>query len=729
MPSLDDRLLTTPPFRLAGHEVRPSLLEVETAGAVRTLEPKVMGVLCHLVQRAGEAVSRSELLDVGWAETVVGDEVLTRCVSELRKAFGDDARAPTVIGTVPRIGYRLLAPVEWEAAEVAAPPGGGPPDERGGPPDERGGPPDAPAVPVGAPVRRSAKRRWPVALAASLGAAVLLALGAGLTRSSDEPAPARLTARPLTTTPGFEMWPALAPDGSRVAYAGGPERPTDLLVRPVDGGEPLRLATGGDLVLSPRWSPDGERIAYIDLADAYADDEPCVIAVVPALGGPERAVAPCPGGQARAIDWWPDGRSLVVGGHEAGMPTLSRVDVTTGADLALDYDHSQGAVDDAPRVSPDGQRVLFLRLVGGEVPVVSVLDVASGRVTALATGRPMVAGLDWLPDGGVIYTRAQANRGELWRLADADGAAVPERIALAEPGVRPDVAGGKLVFEQWRVEGNLFALDLAQPDTLLPFAASTAFDAHPQISPDGQRVAFVSERSGTPQVWVSERDGSRPRAVTDLDGVAYSAPRWSPDGERLVFTVLGDDGSDVFVLDRLGATPRRLAAPGSNEVQPAWSADGRWLYVGSDRSGEMEVWRVPVGGGDGTQLTVGGGVTAQPSPGGGSLYTTRPGTPGLWKRTGDEGEDAAFLPDLAARHITNNWAPAADGVVYVALNEDTGREELRSTSTPTPLAVFPRGGVVYSLAWSPDETFAVVSRIGQREVDLAIAELPAVRRP
>ena len=711
MKSLDDRLLSTPPFRVAGHEVRPSLLEVEVEGEVRTLEPKVMGVLCHLAQHAGEAVSRNELLEVGWPDTVVGDEVLTRCVSELRKAFGDDARAPTVVGTVPRIGYRLLAPAEWEPS---------------------GAPAAVAPVAVAQAGQRSPSvaRRWPLGMVVSLGVIlVLLALGAGLMRGNGDSAPAPLTARPLTTTPGFEMWPALAPDGSRVAYAGGSERPTDLFVRPVAGGEPLRLATGGDLVLSPRWSSDGERIAYIDLANAYADDEPCVIAVVPALGGPERAVAPCPGGQARAIDWWPDGRSLVVGGHEAGRPTLSRVDVTTGADLALDYDHSQGAVDDAPRVSPDGERVLFLRLVGGEVPVVSVLDVASGRVTALATGRPMVAGLDWLPDGGVIYTRAQANRGELWRLADADGAAVPERIALAKPGVRPDVAGGKLVFEQWRVEGNLFALDLAQPDTLLPFAASTAFDAHPQISPDGQRVAFVSERSGTPQVWVSERDGSRARAVTDLDGVAYSAPRWSPDGERLVFTVLGDDGSDVFVLDRLGATPRRLAAPGSNEVQPAWSADGRWLYVGSDRSGEMEVWRVPVGGGDGTQLTVGGGVTAQPSPGGGSLYTTRPGAPGLWKRTGDEGEDAAFLPDLAARHITNNWAPAADGVVYVALNEDTGREELRSTSTPTPLAVFPRGGVVYSLAWSPDETFAVVSRIGQREVDLAIAELPAVWRP
>ena len=702
----------TPPFRVAGWQIRPRLLEAEPLdGPPETLEPKLMGVLCRLAESDGDAVSRRDLFGVVWAGTVVGDDVLTRAVSELRKMFSDDARAPRIIGTVPRVGYRLLAPVTWESA--------GEPEARA--PEPVLASPDAPPVHAG-PFRRTAIA---VALLGLAAAAV------AVWQSRGPAANDTLASRPLTTMPGYEVTPALSPDGSTVVYAGGPDRPNGLYVMPADGGDPIRLVQRTDLVLGPRWSPDGTRIAYVDV-----ENDVCRVMMIAATGGPETAVAPCPGERMETLDWWPDGRSLVLAGNKEAEPEMTRLDVASGRVTPLRYTCPPGAVDTRPRVSPDGTRVLFRRTVSDDVQTISVLDVASGVVTPLVTADRMMPGHDWLPDGGVVYALALAAGGHLWRLASADGTARPQPLPVEQPGIFPDIAAGGLVFERWRVDIGLWNTDFALPDTLVAWAPSTAYDAYPDISPDGSRVAFLSERSGSLQVWVASRSGTRAQAVTDMDGISYSTPRWSPDGERLVFAAVAGvppggavGGSvaadaDVFVIDRIGRPPRRIEQPGSSESHPTWSADGRTLTVTSDRSGEVEIWRVPVNGGAGVQVTRTGGLVARPSPDGRTLYTMRPDGAGLWARTGDRGEDALLVPGFLTRHL-NNWAPVAGGVAYLA-RDDRSDRVLRSTAAPGDLVRFPRGGgAVYTLDVAGDGASAIVSRIASREVDLAITDLPA----
>ena len=722
MPATEDRLLDEPPFRVGPHRVRPALLEVETGGAVQTMEPKVMGVLCHLARRAGEPVSRRDLMAEGWPDTVVGDEVLTRCVSELRKAFGDNARAPTVIGTVSRVGYRLLAPVDRGEEDRPAPAAPGvatPPATPVLPPPDA-----APAFPDTAPAAAPAgmdRSLWATAMLGVLAAAALLvAAGYALAGQGGAESPAApLTARPLTSAPGIEMEPALSPDGRRVAYAVHTDSTTVLVVGPADrSSEPLRIAEAPLALQSPRWHPGGDRLAYVAQGGGR-----CMLREVSALGGPERAIGPCPDGRTRSIDWTADGQALLSGGHEDGAGMLSLVDLQTGHVLPLPYDHPPGAVDAMPRAAPDGERVLFRRTVGDEVASVCVLDLATGAVTTLATETAMLIGLDWLPDGGVVYGSVQVGETTLYRLASAAGGAEPIPFPVSGAGMiaRLDVAGGALVFERWDVEIGLFSFSLARPGVLTPFAPSTVFDAYPQIAPDGRRVAFVSERSGTPQVWVAERDGSRARQATSLPGVAYSAPRWSPDGQRLAFAATDEAGADLYVIDREGAAPRRLPRPGSNEVHPAWSADGRWVYASSDRSGQPEIWRFPASGDGGEALSTGGALLARPAPDGRYLYLMRPGRPGLWRRSGERGSDAPHVPGLRALD-KDNWVPTANGVVWV----DTGQrvDALRASRSEAPLFTFPADGEVYALDWDEASQSGIVAHMGEREADLGIAELP-----
>jgi TolB-like protein/DNA-binding winged helix-turn-helix (wHTH) protein len=99
-------------FRLAEWTVEPQLNSLERNGRASRLEPKVMQVLVCLVDHSGELVSKEQLIRAVWADTFVTDEVLTRCISELRKALNDDPKQPRFIETIPKGGYRLLLPVE-----------------------------------------------------------------------------------------------------------------------------------------------------------------------------------------------------------------------------------------------------------------------------------------------------------------------------------------------------------------------------------------------------------------------------------------------------------------------------------------------------------------------------------------------------------------------------------------------------------------------------------------
>src|SRR6187401_2172896 len=80
-------------------------------GTEVALPPRVLGVLEHLIERAGQVVARQELLDGVWKDAFVTDTSLAEAVSFLRQALGDDSQAPTYIQTVHRRGYRFVAPV------------------------------------------------------------------------------------------------------------------------------------------------------------------------------------------------------------------------------------------------------------------------------------------------------------------------------------------------------------------------------------------------------------------------------------------------------------------------------------------------------------------------------------------------------------------------------------------------------------------------------------------
>lgn len=123
-------------FRLGEWIVRPQRDCIERGHETVHVKPKSMAVLEELARTPGEVVTRSEIFDAVWPGGAVTDDVLTQCIVELRKAFGDSARHPRFIETIPKVGFRVMAavtpcapagdPETGDACETPVVPSGGP---------------------------------------------------------------------------------------------------------------------------------------------------------------------------------------------------------------------------------------------------------------------------------------------------------------------------------------------------------------------------------------------------------------------------------------------------------------------------------------------------------------------------------------------------------------------------------------------------------------------------
>lgn len=176
-------------LRIGEWRVDPTTNRLSRHGETLHLEPKAMDVLLQLARRAGEVVSREELLATVWPGSVVGDDALTQAVIKLRKALGDDTRAPRYIETIAKRGYRLIATVRSgrDDPPVPAPRSGERP------------------LAAGAPHRRR------LAWAAGLALVVALLVAAVFQRTAPEPpglAP-RLPTAPVPATATFGDLPTI----------------------------------------------------------------------------------------------------------------------------------------------------------------------------------------------------------------------------------------------------------------------------------------------------------------------------------------------------------------------------------------------------------------------------------------------------------------------------------------------------------------------------------------
>ena len=454
--------------------------------------------------------------------------------------------------------------------------------------------------------------RWRVP-AIVAGVALMVAVGAWI-RPGDLPSAGSARVTPLTASPGLEVYPSLSPDGNQVAFTWNGEKldNSDVYVKMIGPASPVRLTNSPADDISPAWSPDGRWIAFVRVSPAGVMDG---LYVIPSMGGSERKVADImleyvPRTlHVPLLAWTPDSRQILVGaqGPQYGKGTMAAVSLDTGEKHWLIPAMDGWIRDVAPSLSPDGNRLAFLRCVGTSNCDVYMALIKDDYHTVsepkrLTFDERFANSPVWMAGSNqILYTAGDAWQGRgLYRIASSGGDAGPHRLSFANEdvhGLSVSSKGNRLVFSREQFDTNIWQLKMdaaggvaAKPEKLI---VSTRREFSPSLSPAGDKVAFSSDRSGSLELWVSGSDGSNPVQLTTSGDRRSQGPSWSPTGEHIAFTSSHKNSIEVRTVPAAGGPQRHITAGGKHESMPTWSRDGKWIYLISDKAGKNALWKVP----------------------------------------------------------------------------------------------------------------------------------------
>ena len=173
----------------------------------------------------------------------------------------------------------------------------------------------------------------------------------------------------------------------------------------------------------------------------------------------------------------------------------------------------------------------------------------------------------------------------------------------------------------------------------------------------------MSDRSGTMEIWVSDRDGSNPVQLSAVGNAG--TPRWSPDSESVVFDANRRNGSGLYAIRLKGGAARLLTPEESENRCPSWSRDGKWVYFASTRSGSWQVWKVPSAGGAAVQVTRRGGHAPIESADGKFIYYAKTpyANPEIWQVPVGGGKESLLSP-LVRPPSWASWAVVDQGILF-----------------------------------------------------------------
>ena len=645
-------------IRFGAFEVFPSSGQLRKHGVLVKLPEQSFIILVALLESHEFRVSREELRKRLWGDNtnVDFDHGLNAAVNRLREALGDTPVEPKFIETVPRRGYRFIAPIEKVC----------------------------PPIPLPAPAMESARLNW----AFSAMPVLLLAAAGGwfLWHRSNVTVPAP-TVHVLTSYPNSESQPCFSPDGKQVAFLwGGPKNDNlDLYVKFVDAEGALRLTTDPALDVGPAWSPSGEQLAFLrgklGSANPMTGSDDAAVYLVSPLGGSERKLANVPGAGLFPLSWSPNGKWLAFArpsGKSAGVYLLP---IEGGEPRQITHT-SAPLVDSSPLFSPDGRGLAYSRCTSDWVCDLYVQELDSAQVPRggprrITQQQTYFRGVTWVGDS-LVYSGSLSVGllHYLWRV-NASGSGVPERLEIAGvhatfPTFSP--AANRLAFVRSNRNRDIWRYKTGGEHELL--LSSSLDEDSPQFSPNGEKIAFVSSRSARAyDIWVANADGSNPVQLTNQIGRFQGSARWSPDGRWIAFDSQPPDGRQaIYVIDATGGRPRKLDLGPYQGALPSWSRDGAWIYFLSDRTGRHEIWRVHAAGGHPEQITTDGGHNAMESVDGKTLFYAKEnlGTP-LFARSLAGGPERKVV-DLIGP--PRDFPVFEDGIYYGGRFDQKGRVPL-----------------------------------------------------
>lgn len=523
------------------HERRPSFafgpfaLDVSEQtltrdGRIVPLAPKPFDVLRLLVENHGHLVGKEAFIATVWDGGFVEEGALTRSISMLRKVLGDTLSEPAYIETVPKRGYRFVAPVTIRVAD---------------------NPPSASTL------GPRTYRRWVAAVVTILAIVVLI----GMTLAVRRPPGQRqvdATAAPAhaqVTFTGTASAPAISLDGQRIAYIVADASAKRAVVRELAGGNPIEIFRAPELGYL-RWSPDDRQLLMWARGEGKAG-----VYLVSTDGAAPRQVA-----IHRFIACWsPEGSIIAVPHFMGGEISLRNVAGVEQARFVLGGTH--WSIWDLDWSRTTGRLALVSNDYQGRYTIWTVKPDGTDQRKVLEEAGEITT-VRWAADGEALYySHRRYQTVTIKRVATPSSGVRGSQPAAMLTGLEAGRAfsisddGNRVLYTRAPFHSNLWLLDLDRPDEkgelrARPLTSGTSYLERPRISPDGTQVVFNVGHEPWTELYTMPLAGGAWTKLTDLESATVGGA-WSPDGTEIAFASTEGQQPQIWTIDASGGIARR----------------------------------------------------------------------------------------------------------------------------------------------------------------------------
>jgi DNA-binding winged helix-turn-helix (wHTH) protein/Tol biopolymer transport system component len=517
-------------IRFAGYELDQDAMELRKDGSPIRLQEQPFRVLALLAERPGKIVTREELREQIWGNTFVDfDQSLNKAINRVREALNDNAATPEYVETVPRRGYRFIAPVIASTANGMSIP--------------------AASATINTIItsEKQARRSWTVPVAAIAVVGLLAIIGATAVRWRQPRSPTVPEARLITS---FGWQPTLSRDGKLLAYVSSVgNEPSHIWVQQTAGGEAIPVTTGPEFDDLPDFSPDGTRIAFYSARGGGGIYTTSTLPGEPRLlVGSPKAFFPRFSPDADRILYLQDHKAFTVsvnGGQPAPLPV--------NGDFIL-YS--------PPMWSPGGKEILFYGSPRGEPNQRAnwwIAPVAAGQARMVhlpgleRDDQSTVHPYAWVRAADerewILYSITKPHNWKLCRIRVSARGTTDEAPELISSGngnlgwLGGASRDGKLAYTIVSGSASIYQISInprgqkSAPTLQLPLREAE-FHNSPSVSHDGKWMAYVTDTPGKPDLVVLRNlnTGSE-HLLDDNDRVPGGdvATSISPDGSRVMF--------------------------------------------------------------------------------------------------------------------------------------------------------------------------------------------------
>ncbi|WP_445771710.1 winged helix-turn-helix domain-containing protein [Rheinheimera sp.] len=617
----DAALATASRWQLSDVLFDSKLRQLQHANRIITLEPKVSSLLQCLLSSPDQFASTDTLLAQVWSGRVVSDSAVQRAVYQLRKAFAELLPNQTVVRNYNRTGYRIelmAIPLPTELNPCAS--------------LDR-------IVP--------ARRRYAVSVFMLAGLVCSLSWVVYLLLNVEPLLRVAGVAQPVSSLPGVEF--ALSGSNSDVTlYLHRHDEQSRLILQQGDAWQVVNSALQPELAAL---SPDGKQLL---LSQRQPDCSIGIAQLSPqATLGVLKPLVSCSNDSQPRFQWLADQTGFVYRQREdksrpyqwylyqfaSGQHfqlTLNAQVLSSNGDLAL-------------AMSDDSQTFALARYHSVDKTEIIIAQRTTLQPSHTATLQMPVQAISWFDSNTLLL----ASRDQIWQYHINSG-----KLALLHQTAGYVnsllVRGSSLLYGVTQQSGDIwqYDLDTNQSSRLI---SSSRHDALPRRSPDGSKLAFLSNRSGAYQLWLTEHDGPA-RLLTSLSPAAFTRISWSANSQFLYYSMQGA----VYQVDVISADTRQLLDNKAQAffVQPV---DDHTLLYSSMASGDWQLWLYDISANTQRMLTTDGGYSGFVD--GEMLYFTRYHQDGLWQRNIQTGHEVELIADFD-RVNWLNWQLYPDAILF-----------------------------------------------------------------